>query len=109
MQVVRFECPHCSASLKVRESDLVAKPVDCPECHKPIVVRVDQKGNVAAQKPDEPSAKTKKPANVAAAPADGRRTPAEEIYRAMGSCATEYGRRHQYLGSFTDSTIFFTI
>jgi hypothetical protein len=75
MQVVRFECPHCSASLKVRESDLVAKPVDCPECHKPIVVRVDEKGNVAARKPDEPSAKTKKPGNIAAAPTDGPRTP----------------------------------
>ena len=61
MQVAQFECPHCTASLKIREQDLAGKPVDCPECHKPIVVRVDQAGNVVARKPVEPSAKLKKP------------------------------------------------
>jgi hypothetical protein len=75
MQVVRFECPHCSASLKIRESDLATKPVDCPECHKPIIVRIDSNGTVVARKPEEPSAKPKKPVNTAAAPKDARRTP----------------------------------
>ena len=64
MQVVRFECPHCSANLKIRETDLVAKAVDCPECHQPIVIGRDQAGNLAARKPDTPSTKAKKQAKA---------------------------------------------
>ena len=64
MQVVRFECPHCSANLKIRETDLVAKAVDCPECHQPIVIGRDQAGNLAARKPDAPSTKAKRQAKA---------------------------------------------
>jgi hypothetical protein len=75
MQVVRFECPHCSANLKIRETDLVAKAVDCPECHQPIVIGRDPVGNLAARKPDEPSTKGKKQAKAAASsPTEPRAT-----------------------------------
>jgi hypothetical protein len=67
MQVLRFECPHCSANLKIRETDLVAKAVDCPECHQPIVIGRDQAGNLAARKPDTPSTKAKKQAKATTA------------------------------------------
>ena len=76
MQVVRFECPHCSASLKVRDDDLVARPVNCPECHKPIVVRLDAAGNISAQRPSEPATPGKKPAKTQAASPVDARTPA---------------------------------
>jgi hypothetical protein len=77
MQVVRFECPHCSANLKIRETDLVAKAVDCPECHQPIEIGRNPAGNLAARKPDEPSTKGKKRAKAAASsPAEPRATAA---------------------------------
>jgi hypothetical protein len=75
MQVVRFECPHCSANLKIRETDLVAKSVDCPECHQSIVIGRDPAGNLAARKPDEPSNKGKKQTKAAASsPTEPRAT-----------------------------------
>jgi hypothetical protein len=75
MQVVRFDCPYCTANLKIRETDVVAKPVDCPECHRPIVVHIDPTGKVVARKLEEPSAKAKKPAkDVAGLPAEPRTT-----------------------------------
>ncbi len=75
MQVVRFECPHCSANLKIRETDLVAKAVDCPECHQSIVIGRDPAGNLAARKPDEPSNKGKKQTKAAASsPTEPRAT-----------------------------------
>jgi hypothetical protein len=87
MQVARFECPHCSASLKIREQDLAGKPVDCPECHKAIVVRVDQAGNVVARKPVDPSAKVKKPVGPAAAAPGERKTSATASSTAARSAA----------------------
>jgi hypothetical protein len=76
MQVVRFECPHCSASLKVRDDDLVARPVDCPECRKPIVVRLDAAGKVSARRPAEPTAPGKKTSKTQTTSPNDTRIPA---------------------------------
>jgi hypothetical protein len=61
MHVVRFQCPCCSADLKMRDDALVDRPVDCPECRKPILVRLDGAGNVLAKRPDEPAPSVKQP------------------------------------------------
>lgn len=79
MQVVRFDCPYCSASLKIRDVDLVARPVDCPECRQPIVVRLDTSGNVLAGRPNEASAPAKKPAKTPAPAASALLVAAETV------------------------------
>lgn len=104
MQVVRFECLHCSASLKIRDTDLAAKPIECPECHKPILVSVDPSGHVAVRKPEEPAAKAKKPAKAASVPPAAPRTPttasgekpksaAPQPHESAGKIATLAARR----------------
>ena len=45
MPVITFRCPHCSADLKVRDDQITAAPVNCPECRQPIVIARDEFGD----------------------------------------------------------------
>jgi hypothetical protein len=76
MQVVRFQCSCCSADLKMRDDALVGRPVDCPECRKPIVVRLDSAGNVVVGRPNEPALPVKQSAKTPAAAPVGATAPA---------------------------------
>ncbi len=48
MPVITFRCPHCSADLKVRDDQITAAPVNCPDCRRPIVITRDEFGHVTA-------------------------------------------------------------
>lgn len=56
MPVLTFRCPHCAADLKVRDADLGASPVHCPECRKPILLSRDEEGQLKVAAPAPPSA-----------------------------------------------------
>jgi hypothetical protein len=51
MPVITFRCPHCSADLKVRDDQITAAPVNCPDCRQPIVITRDEFGHVTATTP----------------------------------------------------------
>ncbi len=51
MPVITFRCPHCSADLKVRDDQITAAPVNCPDCRQPIVITRDEFGHVTATAP----------------------------------------------------------
>jgi hypothetical protein len=51
MPVITFRCPHCAADLKVRDDQITAAPVNCPECRQPIVIARDEFGHVTATAP----------------------------------------------------------
>ena len=48
MPIINFRCPHCAADLKIRDDQIAASPVSCPDCRKPIFINRDEFGNVAA-------------------------------------------------------------
>jgi len=48
MPAITFRCPHCSADLKVRDDQITAAPVNCPDCRRPIVITRDEFGHVTA-------------------------------------------------------------
>jgi len=91
MQVVRFDCPACSASLKIRSDDIVGRPVDCPECRQPLLVRVDADGNVSVRRPNEPANPVKKREKKAANPAAATPEAAEKKSAASAPQPAEKG------------------
>jgi hypothetical protein len=60
----------------MRDHALVGRPVDCPECRKPIVVRLDAAGNVLVGRPNEPTLPIKQPAKTPASVPVGATSPA---------------------------------
>jgi len=66
----------------MRDDALVGRPVDCPECRQPIVVRLDQAGNVLVGRPNEPASPIKQPAKTPApAPVGGKAAAAAATVR----------------------------
>jgi Protein of unknown function (DUF1559) len=59
MPAITFRCPHCAADLKIRDDQITAAPVSCPDCHKLIVVSRDEFGNIAAAAPAPPGTNAK--------------------------------------------------
>jgi hypothetical protein len=76
MQVVRFQCPCCLADLKIRDDELVGRPINCPDCHQPIVIRLDATGHVSVQRPNEPASPVKKPPKTPTRPPVEAKSPA---------------------------------
>jgi predicted Zn finger-like uncharacterized protein len=81
MSVINFRCPHCSTDLKVRDDQIAATPVNCPDCRQPIVLARDEFGHVTAtspapaggqgktaKKPQKPGAASKASSQPAPAP-----------------------------------------
>ncbi len=76
MPVITFRCPHCAADLKVRDDQITAAPVNCPDCRQPIVIKRDEFGHVTATAPAAPAsakaskgAKSPTPGKAASTPA----------------------------------------
>jgi len=49
-QVSRFHCPHCSATLRIRDRMYVGRQVECPDCHGPITIVSDGAKRLTAHK-----------------------------------------------------------
>ena len=54
MTVLRFACPTCGASLKVRDERELQEPVPCPECQQWLLASIDPQGMIRPQKVASP-------------------------------------------------------
>ena len=59
MQVSKFQCPHCSAHLRIRDRTFVGQMVNCPDCTGEFVVAADGSRGFKAETP-APGAPPKK-------------------------------------------------
>ena len=60
MHPTEFECPHCSALLRVRDRQFVGRTVDCPDCGEPVQLLPDGVRGIAVL-PAESGAKATSP------------------------------------------------
>jgi hypothetical protein len=49
MQVYSFPCPHCSATLRLKDRTFVGRQIDCPDCGRALAIVSDGQRGVAAE------------------------------------------------------------
>jgi len=57
MQVSSFSCPHCSATLRLKERRFIGKRINCPDCGERMLIVADGKGTLKAQTAESPAPK----------------------------------------------------
>lgn len=45
----QFACPHCGARLRLKDKSFAGRTVNCPDCHRPVAIRVGNGGELVGE------------------------------------------------------------